>query len=820
MTKPLLRCAVIAALSMVPAAGHAQMGVVSSVVSNVTAQRMTDAIRQQVQMVIDAKPEVNKEVAMQPVALAVAEAQDRLAVALSDGQLSLWDFQQGREVRRIKSDGVSSVNFSDDGAVLLVGHADGSLDLIDSVKGKSLGRQSAVVGAVMSASLSTDRGRLLVVGSSGAVVLQSQTGKTLASLSPSPSLAAAQHPDQPWVISSGGSSVTLAPLGASAPLWSVEGGANLLAFSADGSAVIAVSGSALRVFDSESGKLISSASLSFEPTSLQPSLTTALVGNSSHAQVVTLNTGAVGGDVQSKLPGVSSLLSLRNGSLILGIGQDAALHLLNAKQGEQTGMMLVGHDGWAVLANSGDYDAEHDGVDTVSWVASKNSFALDQFAETHYQPGVLPRLLTVGEVEWRQDLAAQAGKASLAKRKAEALAKDKAERDRLASEAAKAEAARLQAEEAAKLASAEAARVAEEQRLAEAAKKVVVSKSFGMPPSVAFDTPKTDSSDSEDMALNFSLADQGGGIDEVRIYQNGKLVFSQKGNDAKAYLAKLAQGPNEFRLVALSSDRIESRPAKIKVSYTGAERKSSLYVLAVGVSKYKNPALNLNYGAVDAKGIADYFQKQQPGIYKDIVVRTLYDEQANKANILAALSDMKDTKPEDTVVIYMAGHGDTIADGWYFMPTDVRYPEREDEVRDRGLASADLNAKVKEMGAQKVLMLMDACKSGAAMVAFRGFEDRKAMMQVARASGVHVVAAAGKEQFAAEMDQLGHGLFTYTLLEGLSGKADHKQAKMVTVRNLTNYIEDQLPEISQNLKGTPQFPVVDSRGMDFPVAMY
>ena len=114
------------------------------------------------------------------------------------------------------------------------------------------------------------------------------------------------------------------------------------------------------------------------------------------------------------------------------------------------------------------------------------------------------------------------------------------------------------------------------------------------------------SSDSDDFQRAYNVKDLGGGVEEMRLYQNGKLVSSQAGADnPSGFTAKLAQGPNEFRLVALSRDRIESRPAKVKVTYTGAERKSTLHVVAIGINKYKNPALNLNYGVGDAQGIAD-----------------------------------------------------------------------------------------------------------------------------------------------------------------------------------------------------------------------
>jgi uncharacterized caspase-like protein len=93
------------------------------------------------------------------------------------------------------------------------------------------------------------------------------------------------------------------------------------------------------------------------------------------------------------------------------------------------------------------------------------------------------------------------------------------------------------------------------------------------------------------------------------------------------------------------------------------------------------------------------------------------------------------------------------------------------------------------------------------------------MAQLARAAGVHVVAASTKDQFATEVKDLGHGVFTYTLLEGLSGKADGSPKDgTVTVREILSYVESRLPEVTEKYKQQAQYPVVDSRGMDFPIA--
>jgi hypothetical protein len=41
----------------------------------------------------------------------------------------------------------------------------------------------------------------------------------------------------------------------------------------------------------------------------------------------------------------------------------------------------------------------------------------------------------------------------------------------------------------------------------------------------------------------------------------------------------------------------------------------------------------------------------------------------------------------------------------------------------------------------------------------------------------------------------------------------------VTVRKLMGYVEEQLPGLTRRYKQEAQYPVVDSRGMDFPLVL-
>ena len=95
-----------------------------------------------------------------------------------------------------------------------------------------------------------------------------------------------------------------------------------------------------------------------------------------------------------------------------------------------------------------------------------------------------------------------------------------------------------------------------------------------------------------------------------------------------------------------------------------------------------------------------------------------------------------------------------------------------------------------------------------------------AIIQLARSSGTVLLSASGTQQFAVEFEQLGHGVFTYSLLEALDGKADGgSRDNKITVNELKAYMEDRVPELSQKYGGSAQYPTGFSSGQDFPVSI-
>ncbi|MCE7864798.1 MAG: hypothetical protein DYG99_14770 [Bacteroidetes bacterium CHB5] len=324
-------------------------------------------------------------------------------------------------------------------------------------------------------------------------------------------------------------------------------------------------------------------------------------------------------------------------------------------------------------------------------------------------------------------------------------------------------------------------------------------------------------------------------ITEVKLYQNSKLVKVVPGNGKSLYafdvsLTNSFGEQNYFYATASSRSGVESEKTKFVINYKGAtEAKPKLYLVTIGIDKYKNPKYNLNYAQADADGVAKVISQQSKSLFQEVVPFSIRNDKAVKANIFAALNQIKTKALEqDMIVVYYAGHG-VMSGGadrqFYIVPHDVtQLYGRDDLLADKGISANDLKDFASAINAQKQVFILDACQSAGALDALedraRGAAEEKAIAQLARSTGTFWITSTGAEQFATEFAKLGHGIFTYALLEGINGAADTNKDQRLTIRELSTYIENKVPELSEQLKGSAQFPSAYSFGNDFPLAVF
>jgi WD40 repeat protein len=340
--------------------------------------------------------------------------------------------------------------------------------------------------------------------------------------------------------------------------------------------------------------------------------------------------------------------------------------------------------------------------------------------------------------------------------------------------------------------------------------------------------------DNANFDLKFRVTDLGGGVDEVRVYQNGKLVYEAKesislGEKSSISLPVVLQsGMNEFKVSAFNQDRLESTSTAI-IKFTGKDiSPSELYCIAIGINGYQKETYNLNYAVPDADAFKNALLKSGSKIFSHVHMKYIIDKNATKSNILKEIEVWKDSiKPNDVFVFYYAGHGSMSAveteskTEFYLVPHDVTNLYSSENLLEKGISAEELQKISKEIKAQKQLFILDACQSGGALnqLASRGAVEEKAMAILARSTGTYWLTASGSEQLAGEFATLGHGVFTFSLLMGLSGMADSDIDGKISVKELSFYIEKLVPELSEKFKGNAQYPVSYGFGQDFPLAI-
>ena len=140
---------------------------------------------------------------------------------------------------------------------------------------------------------------------------------------------------------------------------------------------------------------------------------------------------------------------------------------------------------------------------------------------------------------------------------------------------------------------------------------------------------------------------------------------------------------------------------EITLVLRGAERESDLHLVVIGINRY-NAALNLTYAETDAKGIQCLFQTGDvKKLFKNVHVYSLISEQATGQNIKNLFTEVgRKAQPQDTLLIYLAGHGDTVGEEWYFIPHDVVSPEIEQDLKKGGISNGAISEAIKQCRAQ------------------------------------------------------------------------------------------------------------------------
>ncbi len=338
--------------------------------------------------------------------------------------------------------------------------------------------------------------------------------------------------------------------------------------------------------------------------------------------------------------------------------------------------------------------------------------------------------------------------------------------------------------------------------------------------------------DQRSLSFELTCSDQRAFINNVRVEVNGVPIHKGGGLDfdgQELRLVKskvdleLAPGRNRIRITALNSQGAGSSPVQYDVFCTAPARKPDLYLVAVGVSRYKQASNNLAYAQKDAEDLAKNLSGQAGTMYGKVNVKLLRSEEALKPAILQTKDFLKEAKVDDVVIVFFAGHG--LRGGeknmeYFFGTHDVDFSAPESA----GLAYPELESLVDGIPCRQKLLLLDTCHAGEiddeeskaferqpaqlkenGVVLNRGnfsaianpasvttLEVMKSLFaDFRRGTGAVVVSASAGHQYAIEAS--GNGIFTDALLEALQGKAPGGSQE-VSVSLLANYVAKRVTE--------------------------
>jgi WD40 repeat protein len=330
-------------------------------------------------------------------------------------------------------------------------------------------------------------------------------------------------------------------------------------------------------------------------------------------------------------------------------------------------------------------------------------------------------------------------------------------------------------------------------------------------------------------AVRYSLRSPSGEpVTGVKVLIDGRPAGVERGvgarlqnNQTGELTVTTPQRDCELGLVA-ENQYASSVASVVRLRWRGAAEadliKPKLYILAVGVAQYRDPSWNLSYAAKDARDFVAAMRLQEGGLYRQVEVRLLTDQQATKDNILDGLEWVqRQTTSRDVAMVFFAGHGVNDNLNRYFF---CSHNFEEQSLMRTGVAYSDIKSTVEAI-AGKALFFVDTCHAGNAIGGRRrgGAVDIIGLVNDLSSveNGVVVFTAATGKQNSLEDTKWGNGAFTKALVEGLTGRADIKNQGKITVSMLDFYVAERVKELT----GGRQTPatVKPETVPDFPIAI-
>ncbi|MDQ7824291.1 MAG: caspase family protein [Candidatus Eremiobacteraeota bacterium] len=251
----------------------------------------------------------------------------------------------------------------------------------------------------------------------------------------------------------------------------------------------------------------------------------------------------------------------------------------------------------------------------------------------------------------------------------------------------------------------------------------------------------------------------------------------------------------------------------------GPSGSGGIYALFVGINKYTDPSNDLGECVNDVNGMKESLT--QSSLWNGATVETLTDYDATKTAIMSKISSLGAQAGSGSLFFfYYSGHGTNDGSQSYIVPTDA-------SSYSGCIGANELQTALSSVSGNKCI-IFDSCNSGGfvnkakgdkvrfmrmakSQERFSGTDFAKALEQL---SNLVFMGACKGSELSVESPSLGHGAFTYYLIQGLGsgstiGSADSNKDGTISASELFNYSSplttvynpDQNPVLQNNYSG-------------------
>lgn len=307
-------------------------------------------------------------------------------------------------------------------------------------------------------------------------------------------------------------------------------------------------------------------------------------------------------------------------------------------------------------------------------------------------------------------------------------------------------------------------------------------------------------------------------VNGVPVLAGGSLDLA--GQNSTSYQGTLtfdlSEGENHLQVFVININGAASLKYNTRVKYVGSPAPKTLHIVTLGTASFQDSRFDLDYATKDLVDLRTYYGERGRA-YDKVVYHRLEGADFTLAKFRALRNTLTQTRPDDVVVTFISTHGLLDEQFDYYLAThDVDFSNPAE----LGLAYAELENFLRDIGARNKLVFLDACHAGEldeeglkqaqkarqieGAVNFKSvrstgwerlpgqqsFDLMKELFVDLRAgTGTTVIAGASAVAFAYEGREWNNSAFTYSLLRALrEGTADRNNDGQITVSEIQEYL--------------------------------